>query len=557
MSTADSTAIVAIVIAVIAFFVTTAQLLQALFGTADGYRRCQSSVIGPWASKTRRKFRWGEFRFETIFSTPDIRLQSEKEAVRATLITGDLISRQETLIPHIESSNDSHGDLVSWLTLLHRLQVLQDAQFSSFGNQAAPRHIPQEKYPNLKKDIPGLAQESISYAVVTVRTRSWDFMPTDIVRPFASSTIGDIIAIAHRLGMEWKDLRPGENIMRAEGNGQSFSSTPIRSLGILLQYTSDRPLAEDKAQRNTSMMVCSAEADKFGFGIIPGFKDLGMSDIQIDDAQEETALKNAMRDLGIESYQWHLGVPHNHQNSFDLLPLMSPWIPLRGSNIVQIRRPCRNFPSATMWWEGLVVFKNRLRDICSNQNETSSLSQLRWVLEKYETMSSKYGWNDCPSWEEEGSNSRIKNGRDLAFLDDLYDIWRKCTKYLQDIQTRGHDSFYRDLVAAHIVQALAVPPEMDRNVGDGKDQNARWSFASFRSPHMAETMHLFIDRIPGMADFMAQKNFSDRDTVRDAWWTMILRAMCWQRSIAFVERDPSSAVVPSALYNSRAPVYIA
>ena len=101
---------------------------------------------------------------------------------------------------------------------------------------------------------------------------------------------------------------------------------------------------------------------------------------------------------------------------------------------------------------------------------------------------------------------------------------------------------------------------MDTNFGDGKDEFARWSFASLMSPHMAETMHLFIDKISGMATFMEQKGIigtQDRDTVRDAWWTMFFREMCWQRSVHFIERDPSSVVVPSSLYESRAPVYIA
>ena len=554
MSTEDRTAIVAVVIAVIAFFVTTAQLLQALFGTADGYRRCQSSVIGPWASKTRRKFRWSEFRFETIFSTPDIRLQGKREGGEP--ITGDLNSRQRTLIPDVESSNNSHGDLVSWLMLLHQLHVLQDFHFSSLRDDSSRKKTFGKKYPNLTS-ASSPKSEPMLCAAVTVRTRSWDFMPPDIIRPFASSTIGDIIAIAHRLGMEWKDLRPGENIMRAEGNGQSFSSTPIRSLGILLQYTDDSPLGENEGHSNASTTVCSAEADKFGFGIIPGYQALGMSDIRMDDAQEETALMNAMRELGIEGYLWHLEVPHKHQNSFDLIPLVSPWIPLQGSNIVQIRRPCRPFPSAAAWWEAFVVFHSRLRDICSKQDDTSSSPQMRWVLEKYEMMSGKYPGNEVPSWEEENPNNKIQGGRDLTFLDDLYSIWQECTQYLQNIRNSENRSIYRDLVAAHVAQAVTVPPEMDSNVGDGNDQNARWSFASGRSPHMAETMHLFIDKIPKVAAFMTPKGFNDRDTVRDAWWTMFLRAMCWQRSVAFIERDPSSVVVPSALYDSKAPVYIA
>lgn len=60
---------------------------------------------------------------------------------------------------------------------------------------------------------------TISCPAITSHAQSWDFMPPDLVQPVAFSTIGDIIAIAHRLGMEWKGIRPGQDIMRAEGNG--------------------------------------------------------------------------------------------------------------------------------------------------------------------------------------------------------------------------------------------------------------------------------------------------------------------------------------------------
>ncbi|KAF1990901.1 hypothetical protein K402DRAFT_401049 [Aulographum hederae CBS 113979] len=48
------------------------QVMQQYFATADGYRRCSASVMGEWARFTRRKFKWSELRFETIFATPVI-----------------------------------------------------------------------------------------------------------------------------------------------------------------------------------------------------------------------------------------------------------------------------------------------------------------------------------------------------------------------------------------------------------------------------------------------------------------------------------------------------
>ena len=153
MSTENTTAVVAVVIAVIAFVVTTAQLLQALFGTAEGYRRCQSSVIGDWALRTRRIFRWSEFRFETVFSTPDIRLQRRPlEETSAVLVTGSLKSRSDTLTstPSVLPVGGL-GDLVSWLQLLNRLHVLQHTQSSFFGIKPVPKLALEGNYPKVPK----------------------------------------------------------------------------------------------------------------------------------------------------------------------------------------------------------------------------------------------------------------------------------------------------------------------------------------------------------------------------------------------------------------------
>jgi hypothetical protein len=48
----------ALAIAIVALIIALGQLIQQLFGTADGYRRCQSSVIGDWAKLVQRRFRW-------------------------------------------------------------------------------------------------------------------------------------------------------------------------------------------------------------------------------------------------------------------------------------------------------------------------------------------------------------------------------------------------------------------------------------------------------------------------------------------------------------------
>ena len=73
MSSVDTNlAAAALAIALIAFVTAFGQLMQQYFATADGYRRCQRSVMGGWATKTRLRWRWREFRFETLYTTPEI-----------------------------------------------------------------------------------------------------------------------------------------------------------------------------------------------------------------------------------------------------------------------------------------------------------------------------------------------------------------------------------------------------------------------------------------------------------------------------------------------------
>jgi hypothetical protein len=53
-----SIATTALIIAMAAFVIACGQLLQQLFATADGLRRCQNSVIGGWSQLVQLRFRW-------------------------------------------------------------------------------------------------------------------------------------------------------------------------------------------------------------------------------------------------------------------------------------------------------------------------------------------------------------------------------------------------------------------------------------------------------------------------------------------------------------------
>jgi hypothetical protein len=89
----------AVAIALVAL-VTLGQLFQQYFTNADGYRRCQQSVMGHWALKTRWRWGWKEFRFDTLYSTPEIFItRNTPKQFGPILITGSHASLVDTLVP--------------------------------------------------------------------------------------------------------------------------------------------------------------------------------------------------------------------------------------------------------------------------------------------------------------------------------------------------------------------------------------------------------------------------------------------------------------------------
>jgi hypothetical protein len=122
MSGTDTTlAAAALAIALVALCTTIGQLLQQYFATADGYRRCQKSVMGEYARKARLQWRWREFRFETLYTTPEIFLAGNGAPSRIgqVVLTGSKASREESMVPAI-SIDPTSNNLVGFSWIQHR-----------------------------------------------------------------------------------------------------------------------------------------------------------------------------------------------------------------------------------------------------------------------------------------------------------------------------------------------------------------------------------------------------------------------------------------------------
>ncbi|MCJ1374251.1 hypothetical protein MMC20_005483 [Loxospora ochrophaea] len=575
-SESDNTSLIALVVALIALLIATGQLLQQIFGTAEGYRRCQSSVIGLWSKKTRLRWRWSQFRFETMFVTPNIMLYplglayNHHQASRpltvefeleygeqAAWITGSDISRDATMTPVTSRRRKSpreSSELVAWITLLDQLHYMQSFVYGTFESENFAGISPAKSYSSF----------SIANPAITYDERSWDFMPPEIVRPIASSTLGDVLVLAHRLGMGWRDVRPGEGILRAEGNGHTLTSSLVRGFGILFQYTFDHAIKRKKDRIPwKNLYIPSEAADKLAFGIVSRCFGLDMPDLIVSSEEEplKTAIK-AMEIIGVSGEAMTKLREFSAEQSYlpgfnDVLGMWAPWLPIEESSITQIMSPGLDTHSPTIFYEGRVVFRYRLKEYLTQPAVHSD--QLRWLLDAITELQSL-----CPHWDDDHRNRPTVNQHSLAFRNAAREKFNLTTRYFLDLQFRKPSLKYRHLVAAHISMAAFCPDDAAKK--KFRSSTAPRTYADglrhLMSPHRSDTTHLYFDRIERIVDFMLVRGFSDAELVTEAWWTLFFRALCWHLSVDIIElgfssEDRNGVLLPAQLWGSQIPVYIA
>ena len=296
MALETNISVVALAISLIALFLTSIQLLQQLFATGDGFRRCQDSVIGLWSKEVKWRWRSTELRFETQYKTPhftmkEIRTRHDAEAdlvdppswyhwislgvrslfkviqrfvldvvdhlesrnrsimkldekdqeVPKIAIVGSKSSKAATRTPQNDDKGRTlqdntayffeHPDLVDWLNMLHQLHLWIDRALLPDRQPGPPTH---DHRPVL--DWNQDTQAHLSVPATIPRLQSWDLVSPDVVRPLATSTVGDIIVLAGRMQLLWTEPSASEGKMHAEGDHKSLTQTQIRGLGTVLSF---------------------------------------------------------------------------------------------------------------------------------------------------------------------------------------------------------------------------------------------------------------------------------------------------------------------------------
>ncbi|CAG8950397.1 hypothetical protein HYFRA_00006890 [Hymenoscyphus fraxineus] len=528
-----SVAVAALVVALVALVTAFGQLLQAYFATADGWRRCQSSVMGLWSKETKLRWRWAEFRFETYFMIPRIIYRTPIGLPKNGVIDG------EVALTNSPANLDASMTLPGWEDEKARAYYNSDNGgniVTDFIQHAGPRTT------------------SVSLPTIQFIRKSWDFMPTDVVRPMASTTVSDIAIMARRLGMVWKKFDPGET-MRAEGNGHIFTSSIARSLGIILQYSFTA-----RTKNDNSFYIPVIQADKLGFGLVEFDPSLfGELDFDLDIGSFTGFAHSLTLLFSKHGNSWDRTEPmmfyvrsemQNGDRSFirgfnDLLPLCSRLLVLPCPTIgLMDRIPAPNtyHTGVTSSRAGFQVFTKKLQDLLFERGANVS-PQLELILRYCLHLNSKEYDDLWHSGFLDGDAQTQKHKLQLRNL--LIGYHTEMTAFLQESKV-----IYARLVIEHILSA-ALPAESD--APPASVNTGLWS-EDLNWRHVA-SMEDYFKNLPGVARRVVKQHayHLTETEAEDAWLAMIFRACCWQRSHCMILNVPP---LPSEYWDSKMPVYI-
>ncbi|KAF5131589.1 hypothetical protein E5D57_007944 [Metarhizium anisopliae] len=542
---ADTIAVVALIVSAVALIIALAQLLAQVIGTVEGHRRCQAAVMGAWAEKTHRDWHWRQFRYETLFTTPEIVLASyDPKRPESVAVTGYKDSRKQTL--ELEDKNDPSHQLVCWV---HLLSALHEC-IAPIALELIAKNTYQRR-----------PLDNTTWPTIYFRQRSWDFMPPDIVRPFATTRATDIAVLACPAGVTWKDFRPAEGILEGQGGGHIFSATKVRGIGVMLNYTKI-PISSNygndtrRSESPVRLCVCTPEADMMWFGILGGNpilsrnrKTLPRYRIGTLDELYETLWDIDPEGIAVKRCKETQNRPGGLLHGVcDIVPMLAPWIRQPNSIVNEYPRPLGGTKGLTWHCTAYKVFDKELE----KYNRVGTC-QTRQIEIYYKQLHQDYG----VEWD--GVSEGLKN-RPRAFYDALEELYNETTDYFTGMlqpdcyanNKKWKKSNYIDLVSAHLREAPRSFVDGEREVREGRgiynklntDGDIYWR---------GEAMHHYWCYLKDYAAFMSQRGCRDAQLVEEAWITLIFRAFLWQRAHIPINNDPP---LPSQYYGSVLPIFI-
>ncbi|KAG4417369.1 hypothetical protein IFR04_009510 [Cadophora malorum] len=539
----------ALIVSLVALLTTVLQVLQQYFSSAEGYRRCAESVMGRWAEGTKRKLRLQEFRIEVIFETPVIFVappSNERGPIPRKPIyyidgTEDSYEKTRVLPPQAREKADAEAtarvhtaddEKASWVNLLSALQ-LKEQQSRAWDKEWSTRTPPRAGF---------LKVEDPDYKVAVGlqrKTRSWDFIPSSITKPYATSAMCHLVEMMVMLGLYWKVFDQSIWNLRAEGNGFILTSTTVHGLGVMVTFAT----TGKSSFKENRVIPCEA-VKELTFGTVPNIFD-DESYLNRDSQTQSLNLvfgapedvETTLESIGCQAEtlkRYRKDHKHIFSVSFEIIGMLSKVFRIRGSNFRMLPNPTSDSwlkkPGPKASWKITTlmnIFYSQLTkfiDSSSSSLPSASAHRLSKITAHWKTITEL----DCT----DEANLSLEVREEIHRALDLQ------TDYLLSIS----QAEVLAVVVAHITIVMEVldNPTSPLNVivlANKEDALMTYYFQTIRPAVVG------IDS--------PTEGEEDRNVI---WISLIFRMLCWLLLHDFDKAD--TKIVPADLKGSRMPVYI-
>ncbi|RKK75270.1 hypothetical protein BFJ69_g7860 [Fusarium oxysporum] len=279
-------AVVALVISVLAFVIAILQALQQYLATATGFSSCSEAVIGKWAQFARRRMIWSEFRFEVQFEAPVI-FVAKPSNTRGPLGDDALAKDESKKIIRLDGGNDNFkytdtvkefdneykqstqriihtadNEKATWYGLLMAIVRMEKESREWQGKKSAEWVKAAGPRPPIDTEEPH-AHHSLVVCMQRKR-RTWDSMPKDFAKPYATTTISHLVEIAGMLGIHWRKFDLNTDQYRGQGNGFVLYGSYTDGLGITFNFQKQGPTWFEK-----NRVIPNYNVKQLCFGMAP------------------------------------------------------------------------------------------------------------------------------------------------------------------------------------------------------------------------------------------------------------------------------------------------
>lgn len=223
-----------------------------------------------------------EFRVEVVFETPVLFLAHPNnnrgpiqgrdihyiDGTEKSYIDTKVLGPNAQMEADVQATTRVHtadDERASWVTLLSTLQreEKESRKWDETMRNTSPP--PSEAFSTL--NTPPVPEYKLAVGIQR-KTRSWDFMPAAITRPYATSAICHLVEMVAMMGMYWKVFDQTLWNLRAEGNGFILTSTNVQGLGVMVVFT-----ATGKSTFLEDRTIPSELVKDLAFGTVPNIFD--------------------------------------------------------------------------------------------------------------------------------------------------------------------------------------------------------------------------------------------------------------------------------------------